>query len=104
MRAVSWQNIKTGEVKLSKRSVGQLSLYAFSGIHIISPRFLNLLTEEGKFSIIQPYLRLAKTKTIQGFDHSDSYWIDVGKLDSLEEAKQYLKENPIPPAEKIDFK
>ena len=103
MQLRGWQNIKTGEVKLSKRSVGQLNLYAFSGIHIISPIFLDLLTEEGK-SIIQPYLRLAKTETIQGFDHSDSYWIDVGKLDSLEAAKRYLKENPISSTNKMDFK
>ncbi len=32
---------------------------AFSGIHVISPRFLKLMAEEGVFSIITPYLRLA---------------------------------------------
>ena len=33
---------------------------AFSGIHVISPRFLQLLCEEGVFSIINSYLRLAE--------------------------------------------
>jgi len=32
---------------------------AFSGIHIISPRFLAMMTEEGAFSIVNSYLRLA---------------------------------------------
>jgi len=32
---------------------------AFSGIHIISPRLLAMMTEEGVFSIITSYLRLA---------------------------------------------
>ena len=90
MQLRGWQNIKTGEVKLPRRSVGQLSLFAFSGIHIISPELLPLLTENGKFSIIQSYLRLAKIHFIQGYDHTDSYWIDVGKHDSLAEAKIYL--------------
>jgi len=36
-----------------------LQSLAFSGIHLISPRLLPLLTEEGIFSIIPAYLRLA---------------------------------------------
>ena len=86
-----WQNIKTGEVKIAKRTQGQLWSYGFSGIHIIDPKIFSLLTEDGKFSIINPYLRIAKTHLIQGFDHSDSVWIDVGKHKSLERARQFLK-------------
>src|SRR6184192_2538536 len=37
----------------------QLQALAFSGIHVISPRVLPMLTEEGVFSIITSYLRLA---------------------------------------------
>ena len=32
---------------------------AFSGVHVISPRLIERLTEEGAFSIITSYLRLA---------------------------------------------
>ncbi|NJN78229.1 MAG: nucleotidyltransferase family protein [Saprospiraceae bacterium] len=85
-----WQNIKTGEVKIAKRTQGQLWSFGFSGIHIIDPKIFPLLTENGKFSIINPYLKMAKTELIQGFDHSDSVWIDVGKHESLEEAKAFL--------------
>jgi NDP-sugar pyrophosphorylase family protein len=90
MQLRGWQNIKTGEVKIAKRTQGQLWSYGFSGIHIISPKIFPLLTENGKFSIINPYLKLAKTELIQGFDHSDSVWIDVGKHESLEEAKAFF--------------
>ena len=36
-----------------------LQALAFSGIHVISPRLLTMMTEEGAFSIIDSYLRLA---------------------------------------------
>ena len=37
----------------------QVQALAFSGIHVISPRLLAMMTEEGVFSIITSYLRLA---------------------------------------------
>src|SRR6267142_2379819 len=37
----------------------RLQPLGFSGIHVISPRLLPMLTEEGVFSIIPSYLRLA---------------------------------------------
>ncbi len=37
----------------------QMTELAFSGIHVISPRIFPLLTEEGIFSIVPAYLRLA---------------------------------------------
>ena len=86
-----WQNIKTGEVKIARRTEGQLWSFGFCGIHVISPEIFPLLTESGKFSIINPYLRLAKTRLIQGYNHSDSTWIDVGKHESLAEARAFVK-------------
>jgi|HubBroStandDraft_4_1064222.scaffolds.fasta_scaffold180130_2 NDP-sugar pyrophosphorylase family protein len=53
---------------------------AFSGIHIISPRLLPLLSETGPFSIIDSYLRLASQgEKIVAFRHDNSYWRDLGK-------------------------
>ena len=41
---------------------------AFSGIHVISPRLLTMMTEEGAFPIIATYLRLAaRAKTFSPF-------------------------------------
>ena len=72
-----WLNDKTGEQK----GVAGIKK-AFSGIHIISPKIFSLIIEEGKFSMIDLYLRLAKTETISCFDHSHGKLIDVGKPES----------------------
>ena len=60
---------------------------AFSGIHVISPRIFPLMTEEGVFSIIDCYLRLAQQgEQVVGFRADEYYWRDVGTLVSLEQA------------------
>jgi N-acetyl-alpha-D-muramate 1-phosphate uridylyltransferase len=72
-----WLNEKTGE---QKGKVGTKK--AFSGIHIISPKIFSLIIEEGKFSMIDLYVRLAETHSIMAFDHSNGKLIDVGKPES----------------------
>src|SRR5882757_3395212 len=53
---------------------------AFSGIHILSPRLLPMLTEEGIFSIIPSYLRLAaQGQKILAFRADQYYWRDLGQ-------------------------
>ncbi len=72
-----WFNEKTGE---QKGITGTKK--AFSGIHIISSKIFSLIDEEGKFSMIDLYLRLATIVQIQAFDHSNGKLIDVGKPES----------------------
>ncbi|HLZ13911.1 MAG TPA: nucleotidyltransferase family protein [Candidatus Acidoferrum sp.] len=60
---------------------------AFSGIHIISPRLLNLITESGVFSIIDTYLRLSSSnEKISAFRADSFYWRDLGRLEDLSAA------------------
>ena len=60
---------------------------AFSGIHIISPRLLALLTESGVFSIIDAYLRLAaQGEKILAFRADEYYWRDLGRPADLSQA------------------
>ena len=67
---------------------------AFSGIHVISPRFLTMLTEDGVFSIITPYLRLAaQGERIQAFRTDQYYWRDLGRAEDLQQAEQELQQN-----------
>lgn len=74
-----WLNEKTGE---QKGKTGNKK--AFSGIHIISPKIFDHITEEGKFSMIDLYLRLAAEGcTINCYDHSDGLLLDVGKPESI---------------------
>jgi len=60
---------------------------AFSGIHLISPRLLPLLTEQGPFSIIDSYLRLAaQSHPILAFRADQYYWRDLGRPSDLSQA------------------
>jgi NDP-sugar pyrophosphorylase family protein len=82
-----WRNIKTGDQKMS-REAEKITQKAFSGIHIISPKIFTLIKMEGKFSMVDVYLELAKTQFITAFDHSGSKFIDVGKPESILKAKK----------------
>jgi len=69
-----------------------LQAFAFSGIHAISPRLLELLTEEGAFSIVASYLRLAaNAEKISAFPADEYYWRDMGKPENIAQAAEDLK-------------
>jgi NDP-sugar pyrophosphorylase family protein len=71
------------------RSSRQTRALAFSGIHVISPRLLELLTEDGAFSIITSYLRLAgEGEKVHAFQADEYYWRDLGRLESVTQANQ----------------
>ena len=56
----------------------------FSGIHVISPRFVGMMTEVGAFSIIDSYLRVAgQGEKILAFRADDYYWRDLGRPENL---------------------
>lgn len=62
---------------------------AFTGIHVISPRLLRLMKEEGVFSIIDCYLRLAKEgERILGFRADEYYWRDLGRPENVKRAAE----------------
>jgi NDP-sugar pyrophosphorylase family protein len=62
---------------------------AFSGIHVISPRFLKMMTEHGAFSIIDTYLRLAgQGERILGFRADKYYWRDLGRPEHVAQAAE----------------
>ncbi|HEY2390888.1 MAG TPA: nucleotidyltransferase family protein [Candidatus Angelobacter sp.] len=70
----------------------QTSEVAFTGIHVISPRIFPLLIEEGVFSIIPAYLRLAaQGEKIMAFNADGTYWRDLGKPENIQQAEQDIK-------------
>ncbi len=78
----------------SKESSLLLHPFAFSGIHVISPRLLPLLTESAPFSIIDSYLRLSsQSQKILAFRADTSYWRDLGKPADLAQASLDLQQN-----------
>lgn len=67
---------------------------AFSGIHVISPQFLEMMTEEGAFSIIDSYLRLAaQGQKILAFRADQYYWCDLGRPEHIAQAEEDIAHN-----------
>jgi mannose-1-phosphate guanylyltransferase len=61
---------------------------AFCGIHVISPRMLRMMTEDGVFSIIASYLRLAAHgERILAFGAEGYYWRDLGRPENIAQAE-----------------
>ncbi len=74
------------------RAASDVTALAFSGIHVISPRLLTMLSEDGAFSIITSYLRLAaQGESIQAFHADDYYWRDLGKPENIAQAEEDIK-------------
>jgi mannose-1-phosphate guanylyltransferase len=66
---------------------------AFCGVHVISPRFLRMMQEDGVFSIIDSYLQLvARGENILGFPADEYYWRDVGKFEQVQQADEDYKQ------------
>jgi NDP-sugar pyrophosphorylase family protein len=78
-----WRNNSTGEIKISKTDEINLHPVAFCGIHVISPQIFKLITEEGVFSVVDLYLRLAKTNKILTSKINSVKWMDVGTLKNI---------------------
>ncbi|HYL46686.1 MAG TPA: nucleotidyltransferase family protein [Candidatus Limnocylindrales bacterium] len=80
----------------SVRSSQPVQALAFSGIHVISPRLFALMTEQGNFSIITSYLRLAAAgEKILAFRADEYYWRDLGSPDNLIQAAQDIKQGAL---------
>jgi NDP-sugar pyrophosphorylase family protein len=74
------------------RSAQRIHALAFSGIHVLSPRIFQLMREDGVFSIIDVYLRLAGDgEKIRGFRADESYWRDLGKPENVAQAEQDIR-------------
>ena len=106
MRLVGWTNITTGEVKspypdvkaldgytdVSVITDSALRMFAFSGIHAMSPAMFPLMDEwPDRFPIMDFYLRYCAEHDIRGIFRSDLKLLDVGKLDTLASAEDFLK-------------
>jgi NDP-sugar pyrophosphorylase family protein len=71
------------------RDCQQVKALAFSGVHVILPRIFSLMTEEGAFSIIPTYLRLAaQGENILGFRADEYYWRDLGRSENVAQAEE----------------
>jgi NDP-sugar pyrophosphorylase family protein len=101
MHLMGWKNIETGEIKSPYEYVRrtglsqhgeELNMFAFSGIHSFSPRLFPLMDRfPDKFSIIDFYLSVCHRSRIVGLVKDDLRLMDVGKLDTLDQAENFIK-------------
>ncbi len=89
-RLSGWENLNTGEKIIARNEGMPPEQIAFSCLHVIDPSIFNLIHENGAFSIIDVYLRLAKAHRIMGYVDDKSYWIDIGTPEKLERAENEL--------------
>ena len=93
MRLVGWTNIETGEVRSPYPELNpkECRMYAFAGIHAISPRLLKMMDSfPDRFGIIDFYLKACATHNIIGYSKDDLKLMDIGKLDTLVQAEEFL--------------
>ena len=94
-RLVGWTNKETGEVKSPhdwvKDELQSLQMLAFSGIHVFSPALFPLMDQwPDRFPIIDFYLNACATHPLFGYVADNLRMIDVGKLNSLQQAEEFL--------------
>ena len=120
MRLMGWMNRETGEVKspfpwlreaeltidddlqVKERSTFnvqrssfnvQLHAFAFSGIHSFSPRLFPLMERfPERFPIIDFYLSTCHRAHIVGLVKDDLRLMDVGKIETLDQAENFINQ------------
>ena len=92
-RLKGWINEKTGEVRPDHLTHTELyNKLAFSGIQVLSPDVFKLMDHfSDHFSIVDFYLRNAAQQKIKAYVPNALKMIDVGKLNVLTEAEQFVK-------------
>lgn len=92
-RLKGWINEKTGEVRPDHLANTQLfNKLAFSGIQVLSPEVFKLMDHfPDYFSIVDFYLQNAAQQQIKAYVPHALKMIDVGKLNVLTEAEQFVR-------------
>ena len=106
MRLVGWMNTDTGDHHVTSPDIipTECRALAFSGIHILSDKVLELMEEYVKeknlttdekngtrFPIMSFYMWAAAKHPIYGVVADNLEFIDVGKLDALKPAEEFVK-------------
>ena len=110
MRLVGWMNTDTGDYHVTSPQINpkECRALAFSGIHILSDKVLDLMQEYVKekelpadeqkgtrFPIMSFYMWAAARYPIYGVEDKELEFIDVGKLDALKPAEEFVMRSNI---------
>jgi NDP-sugar pyrophosphorylase family protein len=92
-RRINNQEVASDEWRVASLKKEEIYALAFSGIHVISPRLLPMITEAGVFSIVDTYVRLAaQGEKILAFRADEYYWRDLGRPSDLAQAALDLQQ------------
>lgn len=89
-RLCGWVNQQSGEQRISLDKPG-LVPKAYSCVVVFEYDVFGLTSLNGKFSLTDLYLELARRHTILGYEHSSDRWVDVGKTESVAVAESFFK-------------
>lgn len=91
-RLSGWTNLKTGEVKPEGLKTTGLERLAFSGMHVVSPEIFRVMKDyPDRFPIVDFYLDQCQEHVIKAYVPDDYRMMDIGKIDSLQEAEHFAK-------------
>lgn len=93
-RLCGWVNKTTGQTKPEGFTCNPQihKEYAFSGIHVFSPSLFPYMEKDwqGRFSIMDFYLKTCRNAQIGAYPSEDLHMIDIGKPDTLAQAERFL--------------
>lgn len=96
VRDLERQGVTASEIQHALRSEhggSGLRLLAFSGIHCFGPVLFPLMEAyPDRFPIMDFYLQNCDKAFIRGYEKADLRLLDVGKLDTLQEAEAFVKD------------
>lgn len=79
-----------GATRWTRGPVAGARRLSFDGVHVASPSLPGRLSEDGVFSLVDAYLRLASEGAdIRAFDASEWAWFDVGTAEKLAAAEAW---------------
>ena len=76
-----WENKLTGEQRIIRNETS-LQEIAYSGIAILSPEFIDMLPDEGSYSLTPELLNIAGNRDIHLFPHTGA-WKDMGRPEAF---------------------
>ncbi len=95
MLLTGWTNYKTKQFKWVDKPQTDFESFAFSGIFLVEPVFVQHLPMTGRFSIIDAWLKMAGNNKIAGYHDTSHSWFDLGTKEKIAEAEKHLKSNHI---------